>query len=128
MWWCIFSTFLLSTLIVYWIWSFICTNWNVLYQKMLCSNFTWDCPYNAFGEEVFGHSQCISILPYHLPLEKGWHFKRINIEFLPQKGAFVKFVWNRLENQNYLQIFKQQQWQTTDKYWSEKLNWVFDSD
>lgn len=95
---------------------------------MLCSNFTWDCPYNAFGEEVFGHSQCISVLPYHLPLEKGWHFKRINIEFLPQKGAFVKFVWNRLENQNNSQIFKQQQWQTTDKYWSEKLNWVFDSD
>ena len=98
---------------------FIWTNLNPFHLRM----FVW----NSGGENFV---KVVWLFLYYVPLEKGGFFIWTKLNLICQRMFKIcnKFDWKwpsgsgEEENAKSLQ---QQQQRTTDKLWSEKLNWAF---
>ena len=114
--------------------SFIWTNLNPLYPRMIYAEFGWIMP-SGSGEEgflsmYFGNFVIIS------PWKKAWPFIWTNLNPLHQRMLCAKIGLNLSsgsgeEDKNVKSLRQQrrrrQQRRTMDKFWSEKLSWALGS-
>ena len=75
-------------------WSFIWTNLNPLYWRMLCTKFGWNRPSGSCEEDFFNLDNVFSLFPYS-PLRKGQgpSFEKLEI---PSTKDILCQVWLKL--------------------------------
>ena len=114
-------------------WSRLWKNMNPNHPRMLCAKLGWNIGPVVLEKKIFKFCQCIFAFCNYLPLEKGraLHLNKLNT-YHPRMFC-AKFGWNWPsgsweEDENVKSLQKLQRRWTTDKLWSEKLNWAFGSD
>ena len=114
---------------------------EVLHLKNTWMIFTQECVVPSLVEivpvvleKIFKFVQRILVFLFVniSPLKRAGPFIWMNVRPYQQRMHCAKFGWNlargsREENEN-VKSLRQRRWRrTTDKFWSEKLTWAFDS-
>ena len=113
-------------------WFFIWINLNPLHPRMLCAKFGWNWPSGSGEEDFLISSTYFRYFVIISPWKRAGPFIWTNLNPLYPRMLCAKFGWiwpsGSWEEDKNVPSFRQRQRQrTTDKFWSEKLTWVFGS-
>jgi hypothetical protein len=115
-------------------WPLICTIFNSLYLRMICTKFYWIWLAGSGEEDFKKNFSKFLLFRYYLPLGKGVVLHVYNSESSLPKDDLCQLwlklaqrFWRRSWNCKSVTDRRQTDGQTTDKRRSEKLTWAFSS-